>query len=383
MDRLHGQPRRRLPARLPLDDARRHRRRLYGETQDESPRLAPFYPRGFAHHYWGPEALSDLAAGELLLVFVDSMSDLLAPAVPAEQVRAVLAVMRAAPSHAYQSLTKAAPPLLRYAADLPPNLWVGVSAPPDAMLDRALTREQRRRMLARTLDALARVKAATGNLVWLSAERLSWDMAEVLTPDHPLDRVVIRAASKGRQTYQPAPDHLRRPLEVLDATATPVFFKGNVRPSLQAGVLDRWREDFPARYGDGGPIPAVDRRQRLFAVYGWTPSIAAGRRALLPAPCGASDTGHSAARAPPVRRAACEPDGPNPYERWNTSQNISGQKTGVQGMETGPFRDGTGPTWPQTCPVGVFPRPGGTSGRQPTDDRKFMAGQAVTASAGR
>jgi protein gp37 len=240
----------------------------YGETQDESPRLAPFYPRGFAHHYWGPEALSDLAAGELLLVFVDSMSDLLAPAVPAEQVRAVLAAMRAAPHHAYHSLTKPAPPLLRYAADLPPNLWVGVSAPPDAMLDRALTREQRRRTLARALDVLARVKAATGNLVSLSAEPLRWDMAEVLTPDHPLDWAVIGAASKGRQTYQPAPDHLRRLLEVLDATAPPVFFKSHLRPPSRPAYLTAGARTSPPATG------TADRSRPLTAGSGCSRSTA-------------------------------------------------------------------------------------------------------------
>src|SRR5262245_30721665 len=86
------------------------------------------YPHGFEHHYWRPEQLPKLSAGKTpLLIFCDSMSDLFASNVPAEHVRAVLAAMAKAPHHTYQSLTKAAPQLLKYTADLPPNLWVGVS----------------------------------------------------------------------------------------------------------------------------------------------------------------------------------------------------------------------------------------------------------------
>src|SRR5438270_12849572 len=37
------------------------------------------YPQGFEHHYWRPEALKQLTAGdEALLIFCDSMSDLFA-----------------------------------------------------------------------------------------------------------------------------------------------------------------------------------------------------------------------------------------------------------------------------------------------------------------
>jgi protein gp37 len=92
----------------------------------------PAYPNGFEHHYWRPDALRQLTAGsDPLLIFPDSMSDMFAANVPAEQVISILDAMRSAPHHSYQSLTKAAPMLLKYLDHLPLNLWVGVSSPPD------------------------------------------------------------------------------------------------------------------------------------------------------------------------------------------------------------------------------------------------------------
>lgn len=135
------------------------------------------YPHGFEHHSWRPGQLRELARGkEPRLIFCDSMSDLFAPNVPGDQVAAVLRAMRKAPQHAYQSLTKAAPQLLKYVDLLPPNLWVGVSTPPDWFMGHRLSRERQRAMLRRSLDVLREVKERTGNLVWLSAEPLSWDV---------------------------------------------------------------------------------------------------------------------------------------------------------------------------------------------------------------
>jgi protein gp37 len=103
----------------------------YAKALAESGVAKKAYPRGFAHHYWRPGELKALAAGKSpRLIFCDSTSDLFAPAVPADHVHAVLDAVRGAPHHAYQSLTKAAPQLLKYAERLPPNLWVGVSSPP-------------------------------------------------------------------------------------------------------------------------------------------------------------------------------------------------------------------------------------------------------------
>ncbi len=250
----------------------------YAETLAEHGVAKPSYPHGFQHHYWRPGQLRQLTRGaEPELIFVDSMSDLFGPGVPEEHVRAILAAMRAAPHHSYQSLTKAAPQLLKYKDEFPPNLWVGVSSPPDWFLGKQLSHEQQVAMLRKSLAVLAEVKQRTGNLTWMSAEPVSWDLTAVIDNSHPLDWVVIGAASNGRQYYQPSVEHIRNLLLVMDATATPAFFKGNIQPLFEASdlgsdELNRWREDFPRTYRDGTPIPAVVRRDQMCQTHGWTRS---------------------------------------------------------------------------------------------------------------
>jgi protein gp37 len=73
-------------------------------------------------------------------VFVNSMSDLFHPRVPAEFIAEVFAVMAATPQHSYQVLTKRpkrARSLLRN-LNTPPlrNVWVGVSVEDDQRTDR-------------------------------------------------------------------------------------------------------------------------------------------------------------------------------------------------------------------------------------------------------
>lgn len=253
----------------------------YAETVAEN--LAQrAYPEGFAHHYWRPHQLATLKAGdEPELRFADSMSDLFGHWVPEEQVRAVLAAMAEAPHHTYQSLTKAAPQLLKYVEHMPPNLWVGVSSPPDWFMGKRLSREQQAAMLRRSMEVLREVRERTQCLVWMSAEPVSWDLAEVLEDcGHVLDWCVIGAASNGSTYYQPEADHVERLLELFDASGTAVFFKGNLRPLLRAHLLGPWREDFPAAGRDGHPIPAVVRRQWRCLEFGWRPSE-------FPAPAGA------------------------------------------------------------------------------------------------
>jgi hypothetical protein len=105
---------------------------------------------------------------------------------------------------------------------------------------------------------------------------VSWDLTSYIDTQHPLDWIVIGAASIGRQYFQPDPEHIRKLLTVMDSTNTPVFYKGNIAPmfencDLGSDELNRWREDFPQRYRDGTAIPAVARRERMCAVHGWTP----------------------------------------------------------------------------------------------------------------
>jgi len=234
------------------------------------------YPHGFRHHYWRPHELKKLGAGKIpRLIFANSMSDLFATNVPTEHVHAVLDAMRAAPHHTYLTLTKAAPQLLKYADRLPSNLWVGVSSPPDFFKGKRLTRPQQQAMLRKSLEVLAEVKVKTGNIVWMSAEPVSWDLTAVVGKDHPLDWCVIGAASHGRKHYQPDPDHVVRLLKVFDASSTPVFFKGNIAALFEGhdfkdDSLNRWREDYPTKYRDGSVIPAVAERQRQCVEHGWT-----------------------------------------------------------------------------------------------------------------
>ena len=250
----------------------------YAKALAESGVARAGYPHGFEHHYFRPEALKHLPSGkEPLLIFVDSMSDLFETNVPREHVDQVLDAMAKGPHHSYQSLTKAAPQILKYLDRLPANLWVGVSSPPDWFMGQRLSQKQQEAMLRRSLEVLAEVKAKTGNIVWMSAEPVSWDLTTVLNESHPLDWIIIGAASDGRRYFQPDAEHVRRLLKVMDATGTPVFYKGNIRPTFKTDLgspaLNRWREDFPLVYRDGRPIPAVVRRQRLCREMGWTESV--------------------------------------------------------------------------------------------------------------
>jgi protein gp37 len=244
----------------------------YAESLAENGVASAAYPHGFKHHYWRPEQLKALAKGkDPLLIFCDSMSDLFAPAVPEEQVRQILAAMKKSPHHTYQSLTKAAPQLLKYLDDLPPNLWVGVSSPPDWMMGKRLNFIRQVAMLKRSLEVLRTVRQVTGNIVWMSAEPVSWDLSIVIREDHPLDWIVIGAASSGPRYFMPDPDHIDKLLQVLDLTKTPVFYKGNLGRLIESNNnLGRWREDFPTHYRDGSPISAVARRQRECDKHGWT-----------------------------------------------------------------------------------------------------------------
>lgn len=255
--------------------------KCYAEEIAESV-ASPAYPEGFAHHYFRPGGMAALAAGKVPeLRFVDSMADMFAKNVPEEQIRLAFDAMRAAPQHSFQSLTKNPPRLLKFTGNMPPNLWVGASSPPDFMFGKELSRSQQRSLLMKSLEVLTKVKERTGNLVWLSAEPLSWDITEVLRLEvnHPLDWIVIGAASSGNRYFQPQREHVRSLLNTMDATDTPAFFKGNLKPLFEREIpdeywvnrerLNRWREDFPRRYRDGSPIPAVERRQEMCRKHGW------------------------------------------------------------------------------------------------------------------
>ncbi|MBL8155768.1 MAG: DUF5131 family protein [Anaerolineae bacterium] len=207
----------------------------YAETVAE--RVAQHaYPNGFEHHYWNPHVLNEPLKLKLpSRIFLDSMSDLMGHWVPSEEIDQVLNVCRQAHWHQFQLLTKNAPRLWEF--DFPPNVWVGVSAPPSFMFGRRLSHTQQKRMVKRQVDVLSQVHAA---VKWMSVEPLSFDIAPLLKGAH-LQWAVIGAATNGPKTYQPEPDWVENLLQLFDDEETAVFFKGNLDwPSSS------WREDFPA-----------------------------------------------------------------------------------------------------------------------------------------
>jgi protein gp37 len=262
----------------------------YAEDLAENGLAKPGYPNGFEHHYFRPNNIRELTAGTApLMIFMDSMSDLFGSWVPEEQLTQVLAAMGRAEHITFQSLTKAPGRLMKFAHLFPRNLWVGVSSPPDFMMAANGRVEQfdnlpmrpanpmphgsKVRFLQKALAELKRVKEVSGCTTWMSWEPVSWDMAPYMSAEMMPDWVIIGAASKGRQYYQPDPAHIEPLLELADAAGTAVFYKGNIKPMFQAHDfgserLNRWREDFPI--GADGPAPAVTYRQERARQYGWT-----------------------------------------------------------------------------------------------------------------
>lgn len=203
------------------------------------------YPGGFGAHYWRPHLLEEpLKLKAPAKIFLDSMSDLMGHWVPDEQIEQVLDVCRRAHWHTFQLLTKNAPRLLDFA--FPPNVWVGVSAPPSFMMGKPLSFEQQRRMVQKQLTVFHGMDHPRR---WMSIEPLSFDIAPLLVwavgqfvEALPLEWVVIGAASNGHTKYQPDPVWVRNVLEVLDAFKVPVFYKGNLRGNE---AITAWREEFP------------------------------------------------------------------------------------------------------------------------------------------
>lgn len=214
----------------------------YAKTIADKFRSDKFMPHGFEAHGFHPERLEEpLKLKTPARIFLDSFSDLMGHWVPDEQVEQVLDVCRQARWHTFQLLTKNAPRLLKF--DFPPNVWVGVSAPPSHMFGKPLSHEQQVKMAMAQLHALYQL-AHRVPVRWMSIEPLSFDIAETLwgalelaTPDW----LVIGAASNGPKTYQPDPAWLRNLLDYAGED-TPVFFKGNLRGNPAANP---WREEFP------------------------------------------------------------------------------------------------------------------------------------------
>lgn len=201
-----------------------------------------FRPGTFTDHTWHPEVLEamlrKLTPHAPCRVFIDSTSDLFGARVPREEIYQVFNTLRQLAHITFLSLTKNAPRLIFFQNDLPLNLHVGISSPPDVFEGITLTQHQKDRMLDTALTVLDDLPL---NLTtFASFEPLSWDVSKIVAA-HPdaLSWAIIGAASHGRTYYQPVPEHLDRLEAVLYQHGVPVFYKGNLKR------LPR-REEFPA-----------------------------------------------------------------------------------------------------------------------------------------
>lgn len=214
------------------------RAECYAKTIADKFRSDKFMPEGFEAHYFHPDRLDEpLKLKTPAKIFLDSFSDLMGHWVPDEQIEAVLDICRRAPQHTFQLLTKNAPRLLQF--DFPPNVWVGVSAPPSVMFSKPLSERQQIAMVLKQMDVLTQLR---GNVRWMSVEPLSFNIAPHLDGT-ALDWLVIGAASNGPRTYQPEDVWVEHVLSFASTYRIPVFFKGNLRGNSAAVP---WREEFPA-----------------------------------------------------------------------------------------------------------------------------------------
>lgn len=200
------------------------------------------YPNGFKHHYFHPERLAEpLKAPPGSKVFLDSMADLMGHWVPAEQIELIFDACRHRRDVYFQSLTKNAPRLLKFA--IPLNVWVGVSVPPSHMHGKVLTREQQEQMVYKQLDVLNTLHLnAPQRITWMSIEPLSFDIAAVFHKwiahrklPLPLKWAVIGAASRGSTLFQPEQKHTEDCHAVLRLYGVKIFHKGNLdwKPHLE------------------------------------------------------------------------------------------------------------------------------------------------------
>lgn len=216
------------------------RAECYAKTVAE--KFTAAYPDGFEHYYWHPKRLDEPKRQlEGVGIFPDSMSDLFGNWVHEEHVRAIFDVMNETPQHIYQALTKNAPRYMKFKDQIPSNMWMGVSSPPDHMLGTDLNQTQRERYLHKALSTLSEFD---DRVTWMSFEPLSQDWASVVAQyPNALNWAVIGAASNGAHYYPPEEKHVRNLLDVLDANGVRVFFKGNLRSLPWAAA--NWREYFP------------------------------------------------------------------------------------------------------------------------------------------
>ena len=214
-------------------------------AKDIALRFTTAYPKGFEHIYWRPHLLKGPAKiKEPACFFIDSMSDLMDRHVEDWQVEAVLDMCRQSPQHIFQLLTKNAPRLLKF--DFPPNVWVGVSTPPDWMHDpenyeKRLSDSAKEGYMYRALKVLSLIDVPVR---WMSFEPLNMDFSEIVEANpNALQWATVGAASDGRRLYPPDAMDFVFLMDELDSQNVPVFFKGNMKVLPSAARF--WRAEFP------------------------------------------------------------------------------------------------------------------------------------------
>jgi len=197
------------------------------------------YPQGFARNYGLNITEFDkwMSHKEPEKIFIDSMADTMGSWVSDEDILTILYWCGQARQHTFQLLTKNAPRLLKFKDEFPKNVWIGVSSPPDFFLGKELTQQQKEKMLIRSLGVLLELPPEI--VTFASFEPLSWDVSKIVsTYPVALSWAIIGAASNGKTTYQPNPEHINRLLDVLDASNIPVYMKSNLK-------WDVMRKEFP------------------------------------------------------------------------------------------------------------------------------------------
>ena len=187
-----------------------------------SPGCAHCYAKTFAERWRGvpahpyemgfdltlrPERLEQpLAWKRPRTIFVNSMSDLFHPAVPADFVRRVFDVMEAASWHTFQVLTKRSERLLDLSDSVPwpPNVWMGVSV-------------ENQRWTTRVSD----LRAVSAAVRFLSCEPLLGPLALDLSG---IDWVIAGGES-GPRARPMQPEWVHSVRDQCRAADVPFFFK--------------------------------------------------------------------------------------------------------------------------------------------------------------
>lgn len=158
-------------------------------------------------------------------IFVNSMSDLFHEEVPAPFIGQVFDAMRVAPQHVFQVLTKRPRRLLDWqrlqarAAEMPPNVWLGVSVESEAYLWRV--------DVLRAVETPVRFISAEpllGSLARLNLDGISW----VITGGEsggPPDRALVETTSSGIRPKSSALEWIREIRDLCSSQHVSFFHK--------------------------------------------------------------------------------------------------------------------------------------------------------------